>query len=277
MTRPVTAISDPDDDRIAPFKAIRERDLVGRSGRFIAEGTVVLRVLAEAHAEEERFVADRILVLENRLKGVADILDRFPQDVPVYSCTSAVLNAIAGFDMHRGVLALGRIAHAPDFSALIADLPGNALVVVCVGLSNHDNAGSVFRNATIFGADAVLLDRTSCDPLYRKAIRVSVGSVLKMPWHRGGEASELLFTLRNAGFDVITLSPSGKTPLNALKPSQRRTALVLGTEGEGLPEDILSAFQPVRIPQSGKLDSLNVATAAGIALFQIATASGRIV
>ncbi|QQM30212.1 RNA methyltransferase [Martelella lutilitoris] len=270
---PIT-IRNAEDLRIAPFRAIREKDLVGRRGLFIAEGTVVLRVLAEAHGKG-RFLADRILVLENRLAGIADVLSSFPGDIPVYVCDAAVMNAIAGFDMHRGVLALGRVREPPTAAEVIAKLGETALVAVAIGLSNHDNAGAIFRNATAFGADAVLLDATSCDPLYRKALRVSVGSVLKMPWSRGGSAEDLLTALDGAGFQVVTLSPSGRTALNALPPASR-TALVLGTEGEGLPARILEAFRPVRIPQSPGLDSLNVATAAGIALYQIALSTGRI-
>ncbi|PRX08139.1 RNA methyltransferase [Martelella mediterranea] len=274
MAAEPVAILDPEDERIAPFRAIREKDLVGRRGLFIAEGTVVLRVLSEAHGKG-RFVADRILVLENRLAGVADVLAGFPDDIPVYVCGSAVMNAIAGFDMHRGVLALGRVSESPSPAGMIATLPDNALVAVAVGLSNHDNAGGIFRNATAFGADAVLLDETSCDPLYRKALRVSVGSVLKMPWSRCGSGAEILTALDTAGFQVVTLSPAGEDALHTLRPG-RRTALVLGTEGEGLPPDILKAFRPVRIPQSPGLDSLNVATAAGIALYQLALSTGRI-
>ncbi|AJY47638.1 TrmH family RNA methyltransferase [Martelella endophytica] len=275
MVRAVTEITDADDERIAPFSAIREKDLVGRRGLFIAEGTVVLRVLAEAHRAGGPFSADRILVLENRLAGVADILETFPDDVPVFTCRSEVMNRIAGFDMHRGVLALGRIGRQPTTAELIARLPDDALVAVAIGLSNHDNAGGIFRNATAFGADAVLLDSTSCDPLYRKALRVSVGSVLKMPWSRQGEARDILAELAGAGFQVVTLSPSGEVPLHAVERA-RRTALVLGTEGEGLPADILKSFRPVRIPQSPGLDSLNVSTAAGIALYQLALLKGRI-
>nr|WP_272213844.1 RNA methyltransferase [Marinicella sp. W31]MDC2879796.1 RNA methyltransferase [Marinicella sp. W31] len=235
---------------------------------------MVLRVLCEAHGRG-RFVADRILVLENRFAGIADVVSAFPDDVPVYVCGAAVMNAIAGFDMHRGVLALGRLADTPSPAGMIAALPDNALVAVAVGLSNHDNVGGIFRNATAFGADAVLLDETSCDPLYRKALRVSVGSVLTMKWSRGGSVEEILTALDASGFQVVTLSPSGDQALHALQPG-RRTALVLGTEGEGLPVEILKTFRPVRIPQAPGLDSLNVATAAGIALYQLALSTGRI-
>ena len=273
MAAPAIAITDPDDKRVAPFRAIREKDLVGRQGLFIAEGTVVLRVLAEADAA--RFEADRILVLENRLAGIAGILESYPEDVPVFTCNAAVMNAIAGFDMHRGVLALGRITGRSTAGELIAALPEDALVVVCIGLSNHDNAGAIFRNSTALGADAVLLDETSCDPLYRKALRVSVGSVLKMPWTRNGKGPEILSALARAGFDVVALSPAGGEAVHHLVPG-RRVALVLGTEGEGLPVDIMEAFRTVRIPQAPGLDSLNVGNAAAIALYQLALVKGRI-
>ncbi|MEO2037477.1 MAG: RNA methyltransferase [Martelella sp.] len=273
MAAPAIAITDPDDPRVAPFRAIREKDLVGRQGLFIAEGTVVLRVLAEADAA--RFEADRILVLENRLAGIADILESYPESVPVFTCNAAVMNAIAGFDMHRGVLALGRIAGRPTTGELLAALPEDALVAVCIGLSNHDNVGAIFRNATALGADAVLLDETCCDPLYRKALRVSVGSVLKMPWIRNGKGPDILSALARAAFPADALSPADALALHHPPPS-RRGALVLGTEGEGLPAEIMEAFRTVRIPQAPGLDSLNVGNAAAIALYQLALAKGRI-
>jgi len=268
-------IDDPADPRIAGFVSIRERDLTGREGRFVAEGTVVLRVLAQAGAEGRGFAAEAILLLESRVAGVEAILAAFPADVPVYVASAAVFDAIAGFPMHRGVLALGRKPAAVPVAERVAALPAESLVLVGCGLSNHDNAGAIFRNAAAFGADAVFLDETSCDPLYRKAIRVSVGSVLTVPFSRGLAAEELLSTLAGAGFEIWGLSPRGKIPVGAIAPA-RRIALVVGTEGEGLPQAILSSFRTARIPQRPGLDSLNVATASGIALYQIALAMGRI-
>ncbi|MFC3074716.1 TrmH family RNA methyltransferase [Shinella pollutisoli] len=268
-------IDDPSDPRIAGFVAIRERDLTGREGRFVAEGTVVLRVLAQAGAGGRGFEAEAILLLENRVAGVADILAGFPADVPVYVASAAVFDAIAGFHMHRGVLALGRKPEGVTAADRVAALPSESLVLVGCGLSNHDNAGAIFRNAAAFGADAVFLDETSCDPLYRKAIRVSVGSVLMVPFSRGLPAEELLATLAGAGFEIWGLSPRGEVPVGAI-PAARRIALVVGAEGEGLPQAILSSFRTARIPQRPGLDSLNVATASGIALYQIALAMGRI-
>lgn len=268
-------IDDRDDPRIAGFVSIRERDLTGREGRFIAEGTVVLRMLAAAHGKRQGFSAEAILLLESRVAGVSDILSAFPPDVPVYVASAAVFDAIAGFPMHRGVLALGRRPAGRDARQLLAVLPEASLVLVGCGLSNHDNVGSIFRNAAAFGADAVFLDATSCDPLYRKAIRVSVGSVLTVPFCREEAAEDLLSLLAEAGFDVWGLSPRGAVPVGTIAPA-RRMALVVGTEGEGLPASILASFRTARIPQRPGLDSLNVATASGIALYQMALAMGRI-
>lgn len=268
-------IEDPADPRIAGFVSIRERDLTGRDGLFIAEGTVVLRMLGQAAARANGFAAEAILLLENRLAGIADLLEAFPPGVPVYVASVAVFDAIAGFNMHRGVLALGRKPAAAAEAGLLGRLPETSLVLAGCGLSNHDNVGSIFRNAAAFGADAVFLDETSCDPLYRKAIRVSVGSVLAVPFARRLPAQAMLRGLADAGFEIWGLSPRGEVPVSAI-PAARRIALVLGTEGEGLPQGVLASFRTARIPQRPGLDSLNVATASGIALYEIASAMGRI-
>ncbi len=268
-------ITDPADPRIAEFTDIRERDLTGRQGQFIAEGTVVLSMLAKAHAAGGDVIAEKLLILKNRLAGLSDLLERFPDDIPVYVAEAPVLDAIAGFQLHRGVLALGRRLPPPDIADRITALPDDALVLVGCGISNHDNIGSLFRNASGFTADAVLLDETCCDPLYRKALRVSVGSVLTMPYSRQGSAEDLLGGLASAGFEIWALSPAGEVEIGAIKPG-RRVALVMGTEGEGLPTAILNRFRSARIPQAPGLDSLNVGTASGIALYSIARAMGRL-
>lgn len=275
IERKLIAIEDPADPRIAEFSQIRERDLTGRTGGFIAEGTVVLRMLAAAHGAGRGVRAEKLLLLRNRVEGAADLLAAFPEDVPVYVAESAVLDAIAGFHLHRGVLALGRRDGGGSADALVRALPQEALVLVGCGISNHDNIGALFRNAAGFGADAVLLDETCCDPLYRKALRVSVGSVLTMPYAREGSSEALLGRLAEAGFAIWALSPGGEAEIGEIAP-ERRMALVMGTEGEGLPQAILTRFHTARIAQMPGLDSLNVGTASGIALYAMAKAMGRL-
>jgi tRNA G18 (ribose-2'-O)-methylase SpoU len=268
-------IDHADDPRIEEFRSIRERDLVGRQGRFIAEGTVVLRMLAAAHCRQMEFVAEKILVLENRLSGLVDILPNFLPNVPVYVACAPVLDGIVGFHLHRGVLAVGRRIKEPSATELLASLPSTALVAAAIGISNHDNIGSIFRNAAAFGADAVLLDETCCDPLYRKSLRVSVGSVLQVPYARGGRDADLVAALVQADFGVWGLSPAGRAELRDIV-AEPRMALLTGSEGEGLPQPLMDQIRTARIAQVPGLDSLNAATATGIALYQMAAAKGRI-
>lgn len=268
-------IDDPADPRIAGFVSIKERDLTGRHGRFIAEGTVVLRMLAAAHRAGRGIEAEAMLLLENRVDGISGILADFPADIPVYVASAPVFDAIAGFNMHRGVLALGKRQSAPSLDALVTSLPENSLVLAACGISNHDNMGSMFRNAAAFGVDAILMDETSCDPMYRKAIRVSVGSVLSVPFAREGSVTALVGRLQAEGFAIWGLSPRGKTDLHDI-PRSPRTVLLAGTEGEGLPENIMASIHTASIRQRPGLDSLNVATATGIALHQVAMINGFI-
>lgn len=261
----VERITDPGDSRVSAFRDIRERDLVGRQGRFIAEGKVVLDVLLSAR----RFPVESILVLENRLPGLARILSQVPTEVPIYAASSEVMDAIAGFHIHRGILALGRRRPPESAEAVLAASPSeNALVVVLIGIANHDNVGAIFRNAAAFGADAVLLDSTSCDPLYRKATRVSVGATLKVPFAGGLTTEDLLDALDHHGFTPIALSPGGTQDIRTIE-RPRRVALFLGTEGDGLPGALMAKMRTARIAMAPGFDSLNVATAAAIALHEL--------
>ncbi|HVV95276.1 MAG TPA: RNA methyltransferase [Hyphomicrobiales bacterium] len=261
-------IDDPADPRIAAYRAIRERDLVGREGRFVAEGEVVLRLLLRS----SRFRPESVLIDRRRLPALAALLSEVPSDVPVYAAAQAVIDGVAGFSIHRGVLAMGRRGTEPAAEALVAALPARARLLVAVGIANHDNMGGLFRNAAAFGVDAVLLDPTACDPLYRKAIRVSVGAALTVPFARAASLDALLDLLARAGIATYALSPEGATDIAALVPPGR-FALVVGTEGPGLPEAVLRRLPGLRIPMAGGFDSLNVATAAAVALYALEQAA----
>ena len=254
-------INDPQDPRVAAYLDIRERDLAGRHGRFVAEGKVVLDILLSA----KRFTVESVLVLENRLAGLYETLRHAPADLPVYVAAGEIMDRIAGFHMHRGILAIGSKGTPTRIEALLSTLPASALVIVLVGIANHDNMGSIFRNAAAFGADAVLLDATSCDPLYRKAIRVSVGAALKVPFASFSDPAGFIATLDRLGFSQFALSPRGRTDLRNARRMER-LALYLGTEGEGLPASLLARLQTLRINMAQGFDSLNVAAASAIAL-----------
>ncbi|WP_075215864.1 TrmH family RNA methyltransferase [Mongoliimonas terrestris] len=255
-------VDDPEDPRVAAFMNVRDRDLAGtHGGLFVAEGETVLDVLVRSHLYRPRAV----LVAANRLKDVAPLLAGHA-DLPVHVATQAVMDQIVGFPIHRGVIAVAERGLAASAESLLADRP--AVVVGAVGIANHDNMGGLFRNAAAFGAGAVLIDRSACDPLYRKAVRVSVGGVLRVPFARVDDGLALVRLLRAHGYTPIGLSPRGTHPLHALDPALR-PALVLGTEGPGLPDAVLAETETVRIDMAGGFDSLNVAVTAGIALYEL--------
>lgn len=255
-------IDQPDDPRIAGFRDIRERDLTGRQGLFVAEGEVVLNVLT---SPQSLCGPVALLLDRKRVEGLAELIARLDPAVPVYDADQPILDAIAGFHLHRGILALGRKPPPSTLEEQLAPLGPDAVVVAACGIGNHDNMGGLFRNAAAFGAGAVLLDRTCCDPFYRKAIRVSVGAVLRTPTVTGLEASAMIDGLEQAGFAVMALTPGAKTPLHHI-PAGGRVALILGPEGPGLAPEVIARCIPVGIPMSGGFDSLNVSVASGIAL-----------
>jgi tRNA G18 (ribose-2'-O)-methylase SpoU len=258
-------VEDPDDPRIAAYRQVRERDLVGRQGQFIAEGEVVVRLLARA----PRHRAKSLLIAAQRIEAQAALIAAFPPDVPVYVAAQSVMDAIVGFPIHRGILALGERAPELDAEVLLAGLGPEALVPVMCGIGNHDNMGGVFRNAAAFGADAVLLDAACCDPLYRKAIRVSVGAALILPTARLPAQADLLELLDRQGFEAVALTPRGHTTLSQFV-RRGRTAVLLGSEGPGLSPELLARARTVAIPMAGDFDSLNVSVTSGIVLHHLA-------
>lgn len=258
-------VEDPADPRLEAYRDIRERDLKSRANHFVAEGRLVVDILLGGR----RFEAESLLLLPNRLESMEAVLRNAREDLPVFVAAPAVMDAVAGFSVHRGILSIGRRRKDETVAGLLHALPERALVVACIGIGNHDNIGGIFRNAAAFGAGAVLLDATCCDPLYRKAIRVSVGAALKIPFAVAPDADEMVAALGQAGFKQLALSPSGKTKLGEVARAPR-TALFFGAEGPGLPAFLLARLRPVRIPIARGWDSLNVATAAAVALAHFA-------
>jgi tRNA G18 (ribose-2'-O)-methylase SpoU len=265
----VVRITDPFDPRIEAFRDVRERDLVGRQGRFIAEGEVVLRAAARAGLHP----LASVLVAEKRVQGLAEVLDALPGRPAVYAADQAVLDAVTGFHIHRGILALGAPVALPSAEALLASAPERASVVVLFGIGNHDNMGGVFRNAAAFGTHAVLLAPDCCDPLYRKAIRVSVGAALTTPFGRLAPQTDAVELLARHGFEPLALSPAGDEVLAGLQPPAR-AAVLLGSEGPGLPAALMARVRTLSIPMAGAFDSLNVATTSGIVLHHLRFAGG---
>ena len=265
---PIVPVDDPLDARLHDFRAVPDPVLFRRRGLFVAESRFVVRELL-AHP---RLTARSLLATPAALASLRDLLDdRTLDTLPVYVAPPPVLKQITGFRVHRGCLAIGeRPPPATD-----ADLPALAdarLVVALEQVGNPDNVGSIFRNAAAFGARCVLLSPGCCDPLYRKAIRTSIGATLRIPYGEMPDWPEGLDRLRAHGYTTVALAPDRDADdleaLAAAPPS--RMALVFGTEGAGLSDDAVACIdRRVRIPIAEGVDSLNVATAAGIALYAL--------
>lgn len=257
-------IEDRSDPRIAGFLDIRERDLTGRQGLFVAEGEVVLRTFASPAC---RCGAVSVLIAENRVESLAEVMAAIPGEPPVHVAPQAVLDSIAGFHLHRGILALGRKPMPLSLEQALGSLAPDAILLAAAGVGNHDNLGGLYRNAAAFGAAAVILDDRCGDPFYRKAIRVSVGAVLRLPTVVA-PVDEMVVGLQAAGVEVLALTPGARETVDRVD-RKGRTAILLGSEGPGLSADIIARCRPVAIRMAGDFDSLNVATAGAVALHQL--------
>lgn len=250
----------------------RDRELRGRDRRFVVEGErVVRRFLRSGFGCESLLAtAERIEALEPRLAARADAPVRFVAE-------DALLSRIAGYRHHGGCLAIGvRPWHPPSAEAIVDALPaeGTLLLVVAVGVVQVDNIGAIFRSAACFAADAVLLDAGCADPLLRKPIRFSMGRVFDVPWGVARDAPALIERLRARGVRTCALElADDATPLDA-GLADARLALVVGSEGDGIPAALRRACDATcAIPASppdeeGEARSLNVATATAIGLYE---------
>jgi tRNA G18 (ribose-2'-O)-methylase SpoU len=263
MIVPIASASDP---RLAPYLAVKERDLVQRDGRFIVEGRVTLARLIET----SRFAIDSLFLTATRLAPLAPLLEKIDPAIPVYTAPQSVMDQAAGFHLHRGVLALARRGPETTSDQLIASFARRdpLTLLALITLANHDNVGASFRNAAALGADAVLLDAASCDPLYRKSIRVSAGTALSLPFARSGDGASILAALASAGIEAWALTPQGGEALHTLTPPSR-LAILLGAEGPGLPSPLMDKCRRVSIAMAPGIDSLNVATAGAIVLAHV--------
>ena len=259
-------ITDLHDPRIEVYRDIRERDLVGRAGLFVAEGKVVVEKLVDSALLHHPL---SLLIASKRVDALQPVMSRLADDVPVYVATQNVIDAIAGFPLHRGILAIGRRTDVPTADDLLSACGECATVLVLTGIANHDNMGGIFRNAAAFGVNAVLLDADCCDPLYRKAIRVSVGATLLVRFAQMARQQDPVDLLERHAFDPVALSPAGACLLTDWCPGPR-TAVLLGAEGPGLSADYIQRTHSIQIAMSAGFDSLNVATTSGIVIHHIA-------
>lgn len=275
MTNP-HRVDDPSDARLAPFLRLTDRVLRDApAATYVAESLLVVDRVLRAGAEVRTIAV--IPAAASRLVPALEAHARSGRPAPeVLVVERAVLAAVAGFDVHRGVLA--EVVRPPeaDVARVVEAAAGRAIAVV-EGVVDQANLGAIFRNAAGLGVGAVVLCPRCCDPLYRRTVRVSMGAVLDVPWARAPRWPDELTALTAAGYRLVALTPSGRplaAPWSATAPRstlRAPVAVLLGSEGDGLSAEVLArADERVSIPMSGAIDSLNVAAASAIAFWAFA-------
>jgi tRNA G18 (ribose-2'-O)-methylase SpoU len=273
----VVPVTDPRDERLADYVSLTDVALRSRSeplrGLYIAESSTVLaRALAAGHRPrsvllDPRWLPDvEAMLAAARPPPAAPGLDGAGA-VPIYVAERPVLEAITGFHVHRGALAA---MHRPPPRPLGPLLDAARRVAVLEDIVDHTNVGATFRSAAGLGVDAVLVTPRCADPLYRRSVRVSMGTVFQVPWTRVDPWPAGVQVLRRHGFTVAALAlTADAVPLDEFAAARpERIALVLGTEGHGLaPRTVAAADVVVRIPMANGVDSLNVAAASAVAFW----------
>ena len=255
-----------DDERVKVFGRLTEAqlrmELEPEKGLFIAESPKVIRVALDAGWEPTALLCER-----KHIEGDArDIVERLSSHTPIYTGSRELLTQLTGYTLTRGVLCAMRRKKMPTVEGVLRNA---RRVVVIEAVTDTTNIGAIFRSAAALGIDAVLLTRDSCDPLNRRAVRVSMGSVFLVPWTwiDGPVSSIKSFGFKTA---AMALSDDSISLDDALLAQEPRLAIIMGTEGDGLPEQtIREADYVVRIPMSHGVDSLNVAAAAAVAFWQL--------
>ncbi len=273
-------VDDIHDPRLTPYTGVGTPETLCDRGLALVEGRFVVRRLLESR--RVRFLS--LLLNDAALRGLEDVLERSGEGLEVYVAPPAVINAVTGVNIHRGCLA---IAERPPELSMAALVPTLGFVAVLERVADADNVGVVFRNAEAFGLDAVLLSPGCGNPFYRKAIRTSSGATLTMPSATANPWPQALDELSAAGFSIVALTPDPDAmtigEFVGTTAAHGRVAVLFGTEGDGLTVAALAAAAVrVRIPMHasresvpGVLDSLNIATAAGIAFHRLHEARGR--
>jgi tRNA G18 (ribose-2'-O)-methylase SpoU len=259
-------VFDAADPRLADYRDLTDvalrRVLEPAGGLYIAESAKVLaRALAAGHRPRSVLAQEKWAPDAARLVGA--------HDIDVFVVPDAVAEAVTGYAVHRGLLAA---MHRPALRPVAEIVAEARTVVVLEDIVDHTNVGAVFRSVAALGADAVLVSPRCADPLYRRSVRVSMGTVFQVPWTRLSEGPAGLTELKAAGFTLAALAlADGAVPLDAFAADRpERVALLLGAEGDGLsPRTLAAADAVVTIPMAGGVDSLNVAAASAVALWAL--------
>ncbi|MET8168266.1 RNA methyltransferase [Streptomyces sp. NPDC005329] len=271
-------VEDPDDPRLRDYTGLTDVELRRKrepaEGLFIAEGEKVIR-----RAKDAGYEMRSMLLSAKWVDVMRDVIDELP--APVYAVSPELAERVTGYHVHRGALASMQRKPMPDAAELLVSARRGVVtgdrrdgagerVAIFEGFVDHANLGAAFRSAAALGIKAILLSPDCADPLYRRAIKVSMGAVFSVPYARFDAWPAGLDVVRDAGYAILAMTPDEKaTPLDELNPERYgKSAIMLGSEGHGLSTYALRAADEwVRIPMSAGVDSLNVAAASAVAFY----------
>jgi tRNA G18 (ribose-2'-O)-methylase SpoU len=251
-----------DDPSLAPYRNLKDKELARDGSRFIAEGeNVVRRLLASSTPVESVLLADR---------KAAAIAPLVAARTPLFIAPDALIEQIIGFEFHSGVLACGIRPEPPSLDILVPPPPKPALIVVCQQITNTENLGSLIRVSAAFGADAMILGERCCDPYFRQSVRVSMGTIFSMPIRQSSDLLRDFNDLKMMGIErIASVLATSALPVSAIEPTSR-VAAIFGNEADGLdPATLAASDRQATIPMKRGTDSLNVAIAAAVFLYQL--------
>lgn len=259
----VTSLDRPE---LVPYGTLRQHEEHRRAGIFVAEGDKVVRRLLESH-----FGVVSVLLPEKRLAEFEPLARARPEDVTIYVMEIAELEKLTGFPFFQGVLAVGKIPETHTLDSVFAATQSPRLFVAIEGLTNAENVGLIVRNCAAFGAQALVVDRTSASPFLRRAVRNSMGTIFKLPIVEAENLAETLIKMKSSGIHLIAAHPHSNQLTIGDTSFTRDCCIVLGSEGTGISNEALALCDEcVAIPMNNEVDSLNVGSAAAVFLYEAA-------
>jgi tRNA G18 (ribose-2'-O)-methylase SpoU len=254
---PIASLDDP---RVALYRNLKDRELAREGGQFMAEGELILRRLLASD-----YPVESVLLEQRRAPEMAPLV---PTGVPVYVAPAAVFRQIIGHKFQSGILAVGRRKPFLTVDQLVEPAGGHSTLVICPEIASVENIGSIIRISAAFGADGMLLGERCHDPFWRQSVRVSMGTIFKLPLARSENILLDLQRLKDRGYELVATVLDPEAECLGDTPSGKRRGILFGNEAQGLdPQCIRACDRKVKIPMREGIDSLNVAVAAGIFLY----------
>ncbi len=266
--QPITSFDDPN---LAPYRTMKRPLEHREQGIFVAEGEKVVRRLLES-----AFTVISVLLPEKWLASLTPLLEARPESIEVFVAEKEQLEALTGFSMYQGLLALGKVPVQPSLEQLLAASPQPRLLAAADGLSNAENLGALVRNCAAFHVNGLIVSETCSSPYLRRAVRSSMGAVFQLPIFESQRLTETMVSLRERGVRCVAAHPSAQETKLSHADFTRDCCIVFGSEGHGISREALQLCEEsVAIPMPPEVDSLNVGSAAAVFLYEANRQRGK--